>query len=470
MTHYLVCDLDDSLIKTDTLYEQWLILFKTKPLAFLKSFFWLLKGRAYFKHQIALETPFHPEKLLYREEVLNYIQEYKAKKKGQVILASASPQAWTEAVGRHLNVFDLTIGSNHDLNLKGSKKLTSIKKHVGDAAFSYIGDSKADLPIWAHSSEIIAVNPSFDLRGKIQKLDKPTTLIKDKKNQLKLLLKQIRPHQWVKNVLIFLPALAGHKFFEGEILAQCVGGFIGFSLLASFVYVFNDLVDISSDRNHHSKKNRPFASGNLSVKWGIVLLPFLFFGAISIGSLLPAKYLGWLSVYFILNIAYSFYVKQQVVLDIIALSMMYTLRIFAGSGATGVPISEWLLSFSTLFFFSLACIKRHTEIGRSKNKLTLDGRGYRQIDYSLVQSLGVGTGLLSILIILLYLQSKEVRSLYTHPEYLWSLTPILLFWISRIWLLTNRDQVHDDPVVFAVKDKVSWACVGLFALVVTIAI
>lgn len=465
MPQYLVCDLDECLIKSDALYEQWISLIKTKPLFFFVSLLWLLKGKSYFKNQVAKHTAIHAHLLPYRAEVIDVIKSYRAQNKGQVILASASPQPWIQAVANHLGLFDHSIGSSEDKNLKGSKKLQAIKEVIGNKSFSYIGDHMVDLALWQESAEIIAVNPSQPLKIKIQALNKPTKIITDKKNQWRLMFKQIRPHQWVKNALVFLPALAGHKVFETDVLLKCLIAFAGFSLSASFVYVLNDLLDLPADRNHHTKKLRPFASGNLSIKWGVFLLPSLLAGIVFFASLLPLPFAAWISTYLVLNIAYSLYLKQSVVVDIIILSMMYTLRIFAGSAAASVPVSEWLLSFSTLFFFSLACVKRYTEIIRSKNKITLDGRGYRQVDHPIIQSLGVGSGLLSILIILLYLQSTEVRALYKNPQSLWYATPILLFWISRIWLLTNRDEIHDDPVVFAVKDKVSWFCFALLGLI-----
>lgn len=461
---YLVCDLDECLVKTDALYEQWLVLLKKRPLLFLLSFFWLIKGKTYFKNQLVNHTLLNAHLLPYRKEVIDVIQSYRSQRKGQVILASASPRLWIESVANHLGIFDHAIGSTNE-NLKGNKKLQAIKNLIGNSEFCYIGDHDVDLELWSESNKIIAVNPSTDLRNKIENLKKPTQFIYDKKNSGKLLLKQIRPHQWVKNALVFLPALAGHQIFTPGIFINCLLAFAGFSLSASFVYVLNDLLDLSSDRNHHSKKLRPFASGDLSIKWGLFLLPSLLIGVMVLSSLLPVSFFGWIATYLTLNLGYSLYFKQSVVIDIIILSLMYTLRIFAGSAATSVPVSEWLLSFSTLFFFSLACVKRYTEIIRSKNKITLDGRGYRQVDHPIVKSLGVGSGLISILIVLLYLKSPDVRGLYTHPQNLWFTTPVLLFWISRIWLLTNRDEIHDDPVVFAVKDKVSWLCFALLGII-----
>ncbi|WP_413570358.1 UbiA family prenyltransferase [Bdellovibrio sp. HCB117] len=466
MKHFIVCDLDDCLLKTDLLYEQWLVLLKSKPLVFLASPFWLFYGKAHFKAKLAQHVPQTPHLVPLRNDVVTYLKEQRDLNKCDLILASASPYVWVNEISQRLDLFSHVIGSDANTNLKGLQKLNAIKSSIGSTPFSYVGDAFADLAIWRESTEVVAVNPSKALQHQIAKLNKPTTILKDEtKPTWKLLAKQIRPHQWIKNILVFLPALAGHKFLNYQTVLLGLLAFAGFSLAASFVYVLNDLLDLKSDRNHHTKKHRPFASGDLKIKWGVILLSSLLFGVALISSYLPIQYSGWIITYLTLNLAYSFYLKQSVVVDILILSMMYTLRIFAGSAATSVPVSEWLLSFSTLFFFSLACVKRYTEIIRSKNKITLDGRGYRQIDYPMVQGLGVGSGLLSVLIVLLYLQSSDVRSLYNTPQNLWFATPVLLFWISRIWILTNRDEIHDDPVVFAVKDKISWICLAILGLV-----
>ncbi|KYG64753.1 hypothetical protein AZI86_11135 [Bdellovibrio bacteriovorus] len=460
-----MCDLDNCLIKTDLLYEQWLVLLKSKPWFWVLSFFWLMKGKAFFKHNLATHTKLQPDSLPYRFEVIDLLKR-RASAGDVLILASASPEPWVHSVASYLGLFRSTIGSTSSDNRKGSSKLRAIQDLSQGVEFSYIADAPVDLEIWKESQEIVAVNASPSLKNKIHTLNKPTQFIEDgNKSLLTLIVKQLRPHQWIKNVLVFLPALAGHRFQSLDVLTNGFLAFFGFSLTASFVYILNDLLDLSSDRNHHSKKNRPFASGNLPLIYGFAQLPLLLAVSLGIGLLLPPPYLGWILTYLILNLAYSLYLKQSVVVDIIILSLMYTLRIFAGSAATDVPVSEWLLSFSTLFFFSLACIKRYTEIIRSKNKITLDGRGYRQVDHPMVQNLGVGAGLLSILIVLMYLQSEDVRRLYTQPQNLWFATPVLLFWISRIWILTNRDEIHDDPVVFAVKDKISWVCLGILAVI-----
>lgn len=466
MKNFIICDLDDTLLKTDLLFEQWILLLKTKPLMFLQSLFWLFKGRAYFKNRIATLTSLSAATLPYRTEVIEVLKAYRSDSNNVLVLASASPTIWLDPIAAHLGLFDRTLGSSATTNLKGKAKFAALQEIIGRNSFTYIGDHEVDLEIWKHSTSIIAVNPSKSLSTKISLLKKETkTLIDPKRNIAKILAKQLRPHQWIKNILVFLPAVASHRYLDLSVLGNTLLGFASFSLIASFVYVLNDLLDLNADRAHHSKKNRPLACGLLPIRRGIAILPILFFGAVGIGFFLPPYYLGWLAVYLGLNIAYSFYLKQSVIIDVIILSFMYTLRIFAGSAATAIPISEWLLSFSTLFFFSLACVKRYTEISRSKNKLTIDGRGYRQLDHSMIQSLGVSSGMLSILVVLLYLQSGDVRALYANPQNLWFATPVLLFWISRIWLLTNRDEIHDDPVVFAVRDRVSWLCAVAIGLV-----
>lgn len=465
---WLVVDLDDTFLKTDCLYEHFLLLVKTNPYKLLFFPFWLLKGRLFLKNQISLHVK-SIENLPVRNEIIELIKAYK-NKKYCILLASASPQKWVQTYfDMHADLFDSYISSTQENNLKGHKKLKNIRNFINDSDFIYIGDSSADLPIWQAASKAIVVNPNEKLRRQIKKLNQPIEIINDKNNIFPLLIKQMRPHQWMKNILIFLPAISAHLLYSYELILKCLIGMIGFSLAASFVYVLNDLMDLSSDRTHYVKKNRPFASGNLSLKYGLLLLPTLLTGSFAISSLLNSSYVAWVVCYITLNLLYSFVFKKTLGLDIILLSIMYTIRIYAGGAATSIPVSEWLLNFSTLFFFSLACVKRATELMRSQNKLSLDGRGYRRIDLQAIQILGAGAGMLSILVILLYLQSSAVRALYKSPQLLWLLTPLLLYWIVRVWLLAHRDEIDDDPVIFAIKDKVSWIIGFLILIVVGIA-
>ena len=472
MTQNLICDLDESLIKTDCLFEQWILLLKTRPGLFLLSFFWLISGKVTFKTQLARHTKLQVENLPYRESILKILKS--ARGSTRIILASASPQPWVEAVALHLGLFDHVLASTEKVNLKGSEKLKAIQALVGDETFTYIGDSPSDLKIWEHADEVIAVQPSSSLVKKIRSLQKPTQFLYDSKSSpLILLAQQLRVHQWTKNGLILLPIFAAHQLSSLEVFIQ--GGFalLAFSFCASLIYQINDVLDLNSDRKHRTKRFRPFASGDLSLRWLLLILPLLLAGVFACCSLLNTSFMLWLALYFGLNLLYSFKLKKIEILDIVLLSLMYSIRVFAGSAATSIPSSEWLISFSTLFFFGLACIKRYSEIHSIPNQAQaqtqtlekISGRGYLPGDAGLIQSLGVGASLLSIVIFMLYLKSAEVQPLYSSPQILWGVNPILLYWTSRVWLLTHRQQMNDDPVVFAIRDQTSWAClIAIFTL------
>jgi 4-hydroxybenzoate polyprenyltransferase len=280
--------------------------------------------------------------------------------------------------------------------------------------------------------------------------------------------KALRVHQWAKNVLVFVPALAAHKGLQLELLVQAVLGFVAFSLCASSVYVLNDLLDLDSDRQHPTKRRRPFASGDLPVRVGAVMAPVLLVAGFSVALLLlPLPFVGLLATYYVATFAYSLHLKQVMVLDVVVLAGLYTVRIFGGSLATGVPTSSWLFTFSMFLFLSLALVKRLSEVRRLRlaNEEATPGRGYLSSDYEQLASLGAASGYISVLVLAFYITSKEVTVLYAHPERLWLLCPVMLYWVSRVWLLAHRGQVNEDPLVFALRDKVSYA-VGLVAALV----
>lgn len=456
----LVVDLDGTLVKTDLLYEQAFSFLKKNPLNIFKLVYWtLFTGLIGLKKNLGMLMHPKVETLPYRKDVLEFIKE-KKKENFKIVLASASPKPWVDRVAGHLGLFDVVIGTE-EKNLKGKDKHTEIVRSLGNEQYIYIGDSAPDVEVWKLCGAAVTVNVS---PGVIREIKKSNTRIiseiSDRKAKLKVLVKQARLHQWAKNALVFLPLLAAHKF-EPSLLVKCLVGFVGFGLAASAVYVFNDLIDIDADRNHHSKRNRPLAAGTLSIKDALIMFMALGVGALIVSASVDPAFMGVIVFYWALNLLYTFYLKSEVILDIIILSGMYTIRIFAGAVAVNVPVSHWLLSFSTLFFFSLACVKRFTELSRSQNKPTIDGRGYRGMDQSSVQVLGIATGMVSILVTLLYLQSPDNKSLYSDASRLWVLTPLLLYWLGRIWVLASRNEVHDDPVVFAVKDKISWICFGI---------
>jgi len=464
----LVVDLDDTLIKTDLLFEQILQVAKSNPLGIWRIPVWALQGKTHLKRQLASAAPLDPRLLPYRQSVLNLVKESKAQG-CRVLLASASEERCVRAVAEHLGLFDGAFGSDK-VNLKGVRKLDVIQRELGAEPFSYIGDSRSDLPIWAQSQSAVAVNPSILVLRGLKRLGPSYQVIRDRKSLPLLLLRQMRVHQWVKNLLIFAPLLAGHFFLSPTHWIKSILAFIGYCLLASSVYVLNDLLDIESDRRHPRKSARPLAAGDLPIPVGMAMFPILLLCVVLTAAALPLEYGGLLLAYFVINLAYSFRLKKVLVLDVVILAALYTLRILAGGAAAEIPVSQWLLAFSVFFFFGLAMVKRFTEIARSGNKARLHGRGYHAEDREIVSSLGTASSFISILVLVLYLNGEHTKTLYSHPERLWLITPVLLYWTARLWILTHRNQVHDDPVVFAIKDRVSWIALGCLGVVIFISI
>jgi 4-hydroxybenzoate polyprenyltransferase len=281
---------------------------------------------------------------------------------------------------------------------------------------------------------------------------------------LPAVLRAVRLHQWSKNVLVFLPLLAAHRVWDGTAWARAGLAFLAFSLVASSVYVLNDALDVASDRRHALKRTRPFAAGALPLSAAFVLVPGLLAGGGAVALLLPPGFAAALAGYWVTTCAYSLALRRVAILDVMALAGLYTARIYAGAFAVGVPVSEWLASFSFFFFLSLAIVKRASEIG--KDTEAPSGRGYRPGDHLVVSAMGVTSGNVSVLVLALYVNSPEVRHLYSHPARLWGLCVLAAYWISRVWLLAWRGDVHDDPVVFAVRDPVTWAVAALGGAVI----
>jgi 4-hydroxybenzoate polyprenyltransferase len=279
----------------------------------------------------------------------------------------------------------------------------------------------------------------------------------------------MRLHQWAKNALIFAPVLAAHRTDAATLLKACFA-FFAFSLCASAVYLLNDLVDLPHDRAHASKRRRPFASGALNLAMAPPLTAGLLFASLLLGLLLPAKFLGMVAVYFICTLSYSFLLKRQMVWDVVMLAGLYTIRVFAGGAATGIRVSPWLLAFAMFLFFCLAIVKRLTEITlfvRGGGGAKLKGRGYAPEDADMLRSMAASSGYMAVLVMALYINSPDVLTLYHHPSALWALCPALLFWVSRVLMLSHRGQMNDDPVIFALRDRVSQA-VGVAAVLALI--
>jgi 4-hydroxybenzoate polyprenyltransferase len=467
----LCVDLDGTLIHSDLLLESFLLLIKHNPLYLFVVPFWLLRGKAHLKSEIARRVQIDGSALPYTKPFVQWLQAQKAA--GRALwLCTASDASLANAVAAHLGFFDGVLASDGQTNLSGSNKAAHLVAKFGEKGFDYCGNEHVDVAVWAKARSAIVVNASASVVKAAGKVAHIAHTVVPMKAGLRVMMKALRVHQWAKNGLIMVPAAAAHRLMDAATLGDSLLAFVAFSLCASSVYLLNDMLDLEADRQHHSKCKRPFAAGTLSLLFGLVAAPVLLLVALGISLLLPIKFLGVLAVYYVATLAYSFGLKKVVMVDVLALAGLYTIRIVAGAAATAIPLSFWLLMFAIFIFLSLAIVKRYAElfVMREQGKLSAKGRGYQVDDISLLQSLGASSGYLSILVLALYLNSPDVAKMYHQPKLVWALVPIMLYWISRIWMQTHRGLMHDDPLVYALKDRVSLLTGAAAAVVLWLAV
>ena len=462
----LCVDLDGTLIRTDLLIESILLLVRINPLYLLFLPIWLFKGKGYLKGQIARRVCLDPKLLPYNKCLLDYLRSNKTYGR-RLILATASTEKFARQIADYLKLFSEVIASNENFNASGYKKLECLKAVLGEKGFDYVGNSKADLKIWPHSRKAILVNPEFRVKEAVKKIGNLERVFEEGQRGPWKIILAMRPYQWLKNILVFVPLAVGHQLDNVHLLFNAIIAFIAFSLCASIGYLINDLLDLTADRNHVSKKNRPFASGEASLKLGLIFIFVLPVVVFSLVLLLPALYSVLMTSYFVMTFVYSFWLKKIPILDVLVLASLYTLRICAGGAAVSIMPSFWLLAFSVFHFLSLATIKRYVEIhGLMRlNQHIVIGRGYKTTDLETMRSFGVSSGYIAILVLALYINSEDIGKLYSLPEAIWFLCPLFLYWISRMWLIAGRGEMHDDPVVFAITDKIS-QITGLLAFLI----
>ncbi|TDP88560.1 4-hydroxybenzoate polyprenyltransferase [Aquabacterium commune] len=467
----LCVDLDGTLIHSDLLLESFLLLIKDNPFYLLLVPFWLLGGKARLKREIASRVKLDGSALPYTKPLVAWLQEQKAAGR-QLWLCTASDESLARAVADHLGFFDGVLASNGQTNLSGSNKAAALVAKFGEKGFDYCGNEKVDLRVWPHARGAIVVNASAPLAAAAARVTQVLGQYPFKPAGLKVVLKALRVHQWAKNALIFVPVAAAHQLGDVAVIGQALMAFVAFSLCASSVYLLNDMLDLAADRQHHSKCHRPFAAGTLSLLFGLMAAPLLLVAAVLISLCLPAKFLLVLTGYYVVTLAYSFSLKRMVMIDVLTLAGLYTVRIVAGAAATAIPLSFWLLMFAIFIFLSLAIVKRYAELHQMKvqGKLKAQGRGYQVEDLSLLQSLGGASGYLSILVLALYLNTPDIARMYHQPKLVWLLVPIMLYWVSRIWMQTHRGNMHDDPLVYALKDRVSLITGAMAAVVLALAV
>ena len=471
VSEYLCSDLDGTLIKGDLFFEGLLKLIKKNPLLIIPLLIsWARGGRIAAKYFLVEQIEIDPENLPVHNHYLDYlINQHKEGRK--LVLVTASPEPWAQAIADKFGIFSRVIASTAGVNCKAEQKVQLLKATLGSGSFEYAGNDYPDVPVWKVAAERVVVSANKKLIDAAKSIGEIKYLFdQDIKPKFSSLLKAMRPHQWAKNLLLFVPMFMAHSFLSVEIWVQVVIAFCSFSAAATGVYLLNDLMDLDADRQHLTKKFRPIANGDVSILTALVASACSFLLGIALACLLPTAFLKTILLYLFVTTLYSFYLKQLPIVDILLLAFLYSLRVFAGGTATGIPVSTWLIAFSVFFFVSLASLKRYIELlnTEAKSDKPIAGRGYCASDMPIVLQAGMSTAAVAVLVLALYINNPEVAKLYKSPTLLWIFCPMMLYWLLRIWMLANRKLVNEDPVLFAIKDRVTYflAFVGLAVILV----
>jgi len=452
-SNLLFVDMDGTLIKSDLMFESLIALLKHKILYLCLMPFWLLRGRAFFKQQLAKRIELPVELIPLNEEFFVWLQFERARGRS-LTLISAADQAMVDSMSSSLGLFDAAIGSDGKTNLRSELKLERIKQLSAGGDFAYAGNSTADIPVWEDASEIIIVNASPRLKQRIKNSEAPIKEFDCPNSKLLSFVRAVRPHQWLKNLLVFLPLVLAHELTNPELLYAAGLAFISFSFCASSVYLLNDMLDLFADRLHERKRFRPFASGNLPLAYGLALAPLLLLASFVIAWILPHEFIVVLFVYWVLTVLYSFYIKRLYLADVGTLALLYTLRVVAGAAAIMVDSTLWLLTFSLLLFGGLAIAKRYTELHKlgATGESQAAGRAYTTADLQPVFYSGVFFSIAAVIVFAVYISVPATANLYTSPLILWGILPLLLFILGRIWRVAQRGELNDDPLLFALQD------------------
>lgn len=462
----LCVDMDGTLLRTDTLWEACLRLISQRPFLALLMPFWLVLGKAGFKHKVSQYVRLDPQSLPYTTGLLEYLSKQKLKGR-HLVLVTAATRSIAEGVAEHLKIFNEVLASDAQHNLSGRNKAALLCERFGEQGFVYAGNAWVDLKVWRHAAAAIVVNARNKLFNHVRAHTPIEANIEAQPVALpKALFKAMRIHQWAKNLLIFAALVLSHNWFQVGAIEAGVVAFFAFSFAASAIYLINDLIDLEADRAHPHKQHRPFASGALPLQWGVMLIPLLLAIALLLAWQIDARFISVLLIYLVLTTAYSLALKQIVLLDVITLTILYTIRIIAGAVAIKVPLSYWLIAFSMFIFLSLALVKRFSELQNliKQGKSRSSGRGYHVDDLPAVSLFGISSGYLAVMVLVLYIHDLQADQNYSHPDWLWLVSIAIMFWISRIWLLAHRGRVHEDPVLFALHDRPSYVVSLLVAI------
>ncbi len=449
----LCVDLDGTLVLTDTLVENVLGLLAA-PRSLLALPGWLARGKAGFKAAVAEAATLDAALLPYNQPLLRWLEGERARGR-PLILVTAAHRSIAERVAGHLGLFDEVIATDGADNLRGERKAERLVERFGTGGFAYAGNDATDLKVWARSGAAVLVDTPPGVTRRARALGPIEQVFDDRPSRLAALVTALRPYQWAKNLLVFVPILTANAIGDVIAWSQAVLMFLAFCATASAIYLINDLTDLAADRQHERKRRRPFASGALPAAYGLAAAPLLLLAGTALG--LASGALLVLAVYAAVSFSYSIKLKELPLVDLFALAALYTLRLFGGGEATGYTVSLWLLAFSSFFFLSLAIIKRAAELMalRARQGRRAARRGYSTEDLEILQAMGVGASFVSSMVLALYVQSDVVAGHYGRPEVLWAIVPLMLFWQCRVWLSTARGYMHDDPIIYAAKDWVS---------------
>lgn len=452
----LVVDLDGTLIRTNMLHESVCGLFRENPGSLWRIPYWLWQGKALLKQQMALHTTIDLWALPFNRDFLAWLQQQRAQGR-RLILCTASDGSIARAIAEHLGIFDEVMASDGTTNLAGPHKAEALEQRFGPSGFDYAGNSRADLAVWQRARRAVIVNPSAGVAKRAASCCEVERAFPSAALGFTTWRRVLRMHQWLKNLLLFVPVIAAHQITNLDAWLALILAFCSFSLCASSVYIANDLLDLESDRQHPVKCDRPFASGLVPVWMGFLLAPLLLVSSLALARQAGGNFFPWLLAYVVLTSAYTLGLKRLLLIDCLTLAMLYTLRIVAGAAAAGIGLSFWLLAFSSFLFLSLAFLKRYAELQilSQTGQQNAHGRAYCVSDAPLIQTFGIASGYAAALVLALYLNSDTVMRLYRTPEFLWGVVPIMVFWITWMWTQAHRGHLHEDAIVFALKDPAS---------------
>lgn len=447
----LAVDLDGTLISADLLWESVFQLLKKNPLFLFLLPIWLASGKARLKAEIASRIEFDASILPYREDFLAFLQAEKAAGR-ELVLVTAAAEPFANAVAAHLGIFSAVYSSSETINLAHGRKAARLVELYGLGGFDYAGNDRADIPVFEKARAAIVVAPDatadrYQRRNNARRFDR-------KAPGIKTYIKMLRVHQWLKNVLVFAPAVLAHEITNPAVLLSSLWAFIAFCAAASSIYIINDILDLPLDRKHQTKRNRPFANGTLTIPFGLAVSMSLMAVAVFTCFFLPPAFALVIGAYAVTTTAYSLAIKRMLLIDVLCLAGLYSLRLVGGKTAADLPLSFWLVGFAMFFFLSLALVKRHVELQTAKvsERDRIAGRGYRPEDIAIVGQAGIASAFAAAMVLALYIQSQELIGFYDHPWLIWPLVPIVLYINVRIWILAYRREMHDDPVVFIATD------------------